>query len=77
MFHERTKHIELDYHQIRDKIQEGLVRTLHVRTHSELADMFTKALPSHVFMSHLSKMGNREHLLSIFQGAITAYSFVV
>ena len=34
MFLERTKHIEVDYHVVRDKVQENVVRLLFTPTHS-------------------------------------------
>jgi hypothetical protein len=56
VYHEQTKHIEIDYHVVREKIQLGLVRTLHVSSTNQLADLFTKALGSDVFHTLLSKM---------------------
>lgn len=40
--HQRTKHIEIDLHFVRDKVAAGTVRVLHVPTTSQYADIFTK-----------------------------------
>ena len=56
VFHKCTKHIEVDCHYIRSKIQDGVIKTFHVPTRHQIADFFTKALGYKQFYFLLSKM---------------------
>ena len=47
--HQRTKHVEIDLHFVRERVALGEVRVLHVPTTSQYADVFTKGLPPSVF----------------------------
>ena len=47
--HQRTKHVDIDLHFVRDRVAIGDVRVLHVPTTSQFADIFTKGLPSSTF----------------------------
>ncbi|XP_021980138.1 uncharacterized mitochondrial protein AtMg00810-like [Helianthus annuus] len=57
--HQRTKHIELDIHFVREQVQRGQVRVLHVPSRCQVADIFTKGLPRVLFEDFRSSLSIR------------------
>ncbi|GJV91120.1 ribonuclease H-like domain-containing protein [Tanacetum coccineum] len=47
--HQRTKNIEINIYFVRNLVAAGQVRVLHVHSHYQFADIFTKGLPSALF----------------------------
>jgi len=57
--HDRTKHIDIRYHFIRDYLQDGWFDLRWVPTDDQLADIFTKVLPINRFESLVDSILNR------------------
>jgi hypothetical protein len=57
MFHDRSKHIEIRYHFIRDRVLKGAVKLQYIPTDVQLADILTKPLVKWKFVFFRNKLG--------------------
>ena len=68
--HQRTKHVEIDLHFVREWVAVGEVCILHVPTTSQYTDVFTKGLPTSVFTEFRSSLNVRSALNSDCGGVL-------
>lgn len=54
--HQKSKHIDIKHHFIREKVEEGVIDTKRVSTRDNIADILTKPLPRDVHAHQLEQM---------------------
>jgi hypothetical protein len=57
VFHDKSKHIEIKYHYIRDMVQRKAVHVQYLSTHEQVADVFTKPLSRTKFEYFHERLG--------------------
>lgn len=57
VFHSRMKYLALDYHFVREQVQEGVFHVPHIYSADQLADALTKPLPQSRFTDLTIKIG--------------------
>ena len=54
--HDRTKHVGIDRHFIKDNLDTGVLQVVYVKSSNQLADILTKGVDSVTFMRLCDKM---------------------
>jgi len=57
VFHSRMKHVAIDFHFIRDQVQNGTLRVVHISSTDQLVDLLTKSHPRVRFLFLHDKIG--------------------
>jgi hypothetical protein len=61
VFHDRSKHIEMRYHYVRDMVQKNVLSIQYVPTAEQTTDIFTKPLSLTKFVYFCDKLGVAEN----------------
>lgn len=57
IFHERTKHLGVDCHYVKDNVEYGFINTLRISSYLQLANLMTKSLGENQHNNLSSKLG--------------------
>ena len=65
VFHARTKHIEVHYHYVQEKVLAHEIDLVYVSTHEQVADIFTKSLGAEKMQRFQAMLGVQDFGLSL------------
>jgi hypothetical protein len=57
VFHDRSKHIDMKYHYIRDLVHRKIVKLQYIATSEQVVDILTKPFPLRQFVQLRGKLG--------------------
>ena len=72
--HDRTKHVEVDRHFIKEKLSSGAICIPFVKTGDQVADVLTKGIGSRPFHTVLGKLGIRDIFYQL-KGSVESYFY--
>ncbi|MCO5597876.1 hypothetical protein L7F22_051961 [Adiantum nelumboides] len=75
VFHAQTKHTQIHYHFIRERVLNGDIDLAYVGTEDQAADLFTKALGAEKLQRFRGMLGLRDMALSL-RGSVEISSFM-
>ena len=61
MFHDRSKHIDIRYHHIRDCVQRKIMLLQYIPTKYQDVDILTKVLTRSKFKYHRDRIGVKDN----------------
>ena len=66
-FHERTKHIDIKYHYVRNAYKDGVMDVEYINTDEQIADIFTKALskPKFEYFVHMLGLKSKTEMIQM------------
>ena len=60
VFHDKTKHIKVHYHYVREKVIEGIINLKYIKIKDQFVGVLTKALPKDRFFKFRKTLGLRD-----------------
>ncbi|GKA65650.1 hypothetical protein Tco_0765357 [Tanacetum coccineum] len=74
--HSKTKHIDIQYHFIKEHVEKGIVEIYFVGTEYQLANLFTKALPKERFKYLVHRITQLESLTNIAASSSVPWIYI-
>ena len=71
IYHERSKHIDIHFHFIREHVKEKNVELTYAKTYDQVADIFTKPLVANHFYKLKNLLGMKDGIQLSLRGGVS------